>query len=222
VDDFGRFDGRLTYLRSQLYPLKIDRVSDSDVGKWLTECVTAGLVRAYQVSGRPYIEVLKFGQRKRAEASKWPDPPSDVGCLRSIDGGCQRMSALDVVEDVDVVECVDDTPIAPRGVVGVVIDAYHAALPKCQRCEVVTPKRQKRIQLADKLARKLCEEQGWEYSAADFWRSYFDECAQDAWMRGEVPNPKNPKWKQNLGVLLAEERFASVMDAAISSMRAAA
>jgi hypothetical protein len=38
-------------------------------------------------------------------------------------------------------------------------------------------------------------------------------------MRGEVPNPKNPRWKQNLDVLLAEDRFASVMDRAIESMR---
>lgn len=77
VDDYGRYDARLSLLRSHLYPLKVDRVSDSDVGKWLTECVNAGLVSAYQVSGRPYLEVLKFGQRVRADKSKWP--PSSAG-----------------------------------------------------------------------------------------------------------------------------------------------
>jgi hypothetical protein len=38
-------------------------------------------------------------------------------------------------------------------------------------------------------------------------------------MRGEVANPKNPNWKQNLDVLIAEDRFAGVMDGAIAAMR---
>lgn len=74
VDDYGRYDGRSSLLRAHLYPLKIDKVSEADVGKWLTECVTAGLVSLYRVEGRPYVEVLKFGARVRAETSKWPSP----------------------------------------------------------------------------------------------------------------------------------------------------
>ena len=74
VDDYGRYDGRSSLLRAHLYPLKIDKVSEADVGKWLTECVTAGLVSLYRVAGRPYVEVTKFGARVRAETSKWPSP----------------------------------------------------------------------------------------------------------------------------------------------------
>lgn len=222
VDDFGRYDGRPTLLRSQLYPLKIDRVSDSDVGKWLTECVTAGLVRAYQVSGKPYLEVAKFDQRKRADVSKWPDPPSTVGASLSLVSGCPPMSALVVDVDAVVDEVVVDTPIAPKGVVGVVVEAYHSALPNCRRCEVLNPKRSKRILTADKLARALCQQQGWLYDAHTFWEAYFAECQQDAWLRGDVPDPKNPKWKQNIDVLLREDRFAGIMDSVISAMKAAA
>ncbi len=38
-------------------------------------------------------------------------------------------------------------------------------------------------------------------------------------MRGDVPDPKNPRWKQNIDVLLREDRFAAVMDAAITAMK---
>ena len=102
------------------------------------------------------------------------------------------------------------------------LDAYHRILPRCQHVAVLNPKRRKRIQAADKLARQVCAQQGWTYDPAGFWSAYFDECAIDPWMRGEVANPRNPAWKQNLDVLLAEDRFAGTMDRAIAAMREAA
>lgn len=111
VDDHGRYDGRPTLLRAHLYPLKIDRVSDADVGKWLTECVNADLVSVYQVSDRPFLEVRKFGQRVRSETSKWPDPPADGSGPPSSAVKCQQMTALVVDVDVDV----DDKTRAPSG-----------------------------------------------------------------------------------------------------------
>lgn len=113
------------------------------------------------------------------------------------------------------------TPVVPRGdsEAALVVEAYHQALPKCQRIAVMNDRRKKRIATATKLARKVCEAQGWEYTPAEFWEAYFAECGNDPWMRGEVPNPKNPRWVQNLDVLLAEDRFASVMDRAIAAMR---
>ena len=114
-------------------------------------------------------------------------------------------------------------PVVPKGDdEAAVLFAYHSALPKCREVSVVNPKRKRRIADAVKLARQVCAGQGWDYVAADFWSAYFAECATDAWMRGEVPNPKNPRWVQNLDVLLAEDRFAEIMDRAIASMRRAA
>lgn len=103
-----------------------------------------------------------------------------------------------------------------------VLSAYHSILPKCQHISVLNDKRRKRIAAAVKLARTVCRDQGWPYEALNFWNAYFTECATDPWMRGEVPNPKNPNWKQNLDVLLAEDRFAGVMDRAIEALRSAA
>jgi len=117
-----------------------------------------------------------------------------------------------------------NTPIVPKGdsSAAAVLDAYHEILPACQRVSVLNDKRRKRIAAAVKLAKRVCAEQGWDYDPVEFWRAYFTECAADPWMRGEVPNPRNPAWKQNLDVLLAEDRFAWVMDKAIAAMRGGA
>lgn len=94
VDDYGRYDARPIILRTALYPLKIDRVSDSDIGKWMTECVEAGLVRGYTVDGKQYLQVVKFGQRVRS-ASKFPAPPGESDDLLSSADNCQQLSAID-------------------------------------------------------------------------------------------------------------------------------
>lgn len=107
-------------------------------------------------------------------------------------------------------------------VTSLVLAAYHELLPNCQQVAVLNPKRRRRIQLADKLARQVCKAQGWVYDADAFWRAYFAQCAQDPWLRGEVANPRNPRWKQNLDVLLAEDRFAEIMDRAVARMGEAA
>ena len=111
-----------------------------------------------------------------------------------------------------------DGAIAPSAE-SIILSAYHSILPGCQHISVLNDKRKKRIAAVIKLARRVCAEQGWPYDAESFWQAYFGECAKDAWMRGEVPNPKNPNWKQNLDVLIAEDRFAGVMDKAIANRR---
>ena len=133
----------------------------------------------------------------------------------------RKCNRLDTDTDTDT----DKPPISPvpgEGVVDQVVEAYHSHLPRCMRCSTMTPKRKKRIQHADKLARSVCAKHGWDYDPVVFWDSYFAECSNDPWMSGNVPNPKNAKWKQNLDVLIADDRFAQVMDVAISTMSEAA
>lgn len=72
VDDFGRYSAHPSLLRAACYPLRLNDVSDQDVGKWLAVCATKGLVRVYQVDGKRYLEVTKFEQRMRAKKSKCP------------------------------------------------------------------------------------------------------------------------------------------------------
>jgi len=75
ADDHGRYYALPKLLRAACYPLQIDKVSDSDIGKWLTALVEAALVRVYPASdGKRYLQILKFGQRVQSK-SKFPDPP---------------------------------------------------------------------------------------------------------------------------------------------------
>jgi hypothetical protein len=77
VDDFGRFSAHPMLLRAACYPLQLDKVSDSDIGKWIRETEEAALVRVYPASdGMRYLELADFRQQKRAMKSKYPEPPS--------------------------------------------------------------------------------------------------------------------------------------------------
>lgn len=74
VDDFGRYYADAGLLRAACYPRQLNKVSDSDIGKWLRACVDAALVRVYPAEdGEQYLEVVKFGQQVRAKKSKFPD-----------------------------------------------------------------------------------------------------------------------------------------------------
>ncbi len=96
VDDYGRFTAAPKLIRAACYPLQIDKVSDSDIGKWMAQVAEAGLVRVYPASdGKRYLQVEKFGQQVRSK-SKYPDPPaSDINCL-------QPITDAPVFVDVDV------------------------------------------------------------------------------------------------------------------------
>ena len=74
VDDFGRFDGRLSMLKARCYPTVIDLVRDAELERWIAACVKARLLRIYEVSGNRYLELLDFRQQMRAKTSKWPEP----------------------------------------------------------------------------------------------------------------------------------------------------
>lgn len=97
ADDHGRFYAHPSLIRAACYPLVLDKVSDSDIEKWLTACVDAALVRVYRALDRKcYLEILDFGQRVQSK-SKFPDPdaasrvsPVDAEKVRE-DAECRRV-----------------------------------------------------------------------------------------------------------------------------------
>ena len=91
VDDYGRGDGRPAILRSKLFPLKINKVSEADIVKWMRECVDAELVSEYTVEGKPYFELNDFNQQVRIKKSKYPDNPN-TGRMISSDSSCSPES----------------------------------------------------------------------------------------------------------------------------------
>jgi hypothetical protein len=109
VDDYGRYFADASVLRGYAYPRQLNKVSDSDVGKWLHSCEVAGLVRVYSAQdGERYLEIVKFGQQIRATKSKFPQPTA-------LENNCNQLIAnahLDVSVSVSVSE--DVISAAPR------------------------------------------------------------------------------------------------------------
>ena len=75
VDDFGRYHAKPSLLRAHLYPLRLDRMTESVIASLLTECADVGLVRVYEDEGKPVLQVHKFDQQIRIKRSKFPAPP---------------------------------------------------------------------------------------------------------------------------------------------------
>jgi hypothetical protein len=77
ADDFGKFNGHPTLLKSALFPLKVDRITDKQMDGWMLELQKADLILRYEVNGKKYIKINDFGQRLRLMSSKFPDPLSN-------------------------------------------------------------------------------------------------------------------------------------------------
>lgn len=104
VDDFGRFHADPGLLRAACYPRQLNKVSDSDIGKWLTACVTAALVRVYPASdGESYLQLLDFRQQTRAKESRFPAPDS-VCIADATHTPSNRIADAPVYGDGDVYE----------------------------------------------------------------------------------------------------------------------
>ena len=73
ADDYGRYYGSPQLLKSYLYPLKDKRVAD--ITRLIAECVKAGLIVEYEVSGKRYLEIRNFKQRQRSSVSRFPASP---------------------------------------------------------------------------------------------------------------------------------------------------
>lgn len=93
VDDHGLYDARLSVLRSSLYPLRVDRVREADISRWIAACVKAGLIVLYEAGVKPYLKMLDTKWAARSEA-KHPLPPAN---------SCKQLQTdVSLVVDVDV------------------------------------------------------------------------------------------------------------------------
>jgi len=77
VDDHGLFDARPSMLRASLYPLKLDRVREADISRWMAACQKAGLIVLYEADGKQCLCLLKTGWEKRSKP-KYPLPPENI------------------------------------------------------------------------------------------------------------------------------------------------
>jgi hypothetical protein len=218
ADDAGRMQWIPRRLCGVLYPHDED-VTSAMLIAWAQECAARGMLQLYSVEGSDYCAITNWHKHQKvdhASKSRIPEPRDSLAS----DSRESRESLAPDLGTGNREQGTGKPPREPRESLPELVKAeYNAALPNCQQAEVLGPVRERRIRQADKLARQVCEQQGWDYDPTQFWRAYFAECAGDPWRRGDVPNPKSPKWKQNLEVLVSEKQFTQIMDAAISAMK---
>lgn len=102
VDDHGLYDARPAILRASLYPLRLDRVREADIVRWIAACVKADLIVLYEAGGKSYMQVLRTGWQARSEP-KYPPPPTGIGePPAGVVNGCKQVKTP-VPVDVDVV-----------------------------------------------------------------------------------------------------------------------
>ena len=82
VDDFGLMDARLSILKAKCYPLKSIEINSIQLN--LARLQAVGLVRLYQVDGKPYLSITNWAkhQQIRAKRAKYPTPEqgSEITC----------------------------------------------------------------------------------------------------------------------------------------------
>lgn len=81
-DDYGRFDGRASVIRSQLFPLK-DSLTAKAVEQALHELANVGLVEIYQSeSGRPTLRLPSWGTHQRilTRTLRGDSPQGEADC----------------------------------------------------------------------------------------------------------------------------------------------
>ena len=81
-DDFGRFDGRPSIIKSRLFPLK-DNVTVKAIADALNTLVSIGLVRLYEYESRPYLYLPTWEKHQRLRNSKEKYPAPDEACGNS-------------------------------------------------------------------------------------------------------------------------------------------
>ena len=245
ADDEGYFNANPALVKSECLPLRESSVSTQDS---LRQLVEIGYIQVGKgTDGKRYGRIVTFDDHQRvnrptpskikAVGIVWegsssahagltePSPPEGKG--REQEGKGTEESSLPAVDTTKAASqeattgenVVDLSVSQDQRVVDIVLACYHELLPACRRVEALTPKRRKRILAANKLARDLCRQHGWSMTVREFWTAYFEECQEDAWLRGDVANPNNPKWKQNLYLLLDEDRFGQIMDQAVAKVR---
>lgn len=82
VDDYGRYDARPAMLKAACFPIK-DAITAQDCAGMLDELARAGLVLVYASGGKPYLQMQKWENKARSQASKYP--PFDGGCVNLCD-----------------------------------------------------------------------------------------------------------------------------------------
>jgi len=222
VDDFGRFYADNGMLRAACYPRQLNKVSDSDIGKWLTALVEAALVRVYSAEDEErYLEIENFGQHVRAKKSKFPDPQ----CKCNADAVQTHANTLvdeDVDEDVDDVESARAQSPSSACPHGRLIELFGEKLPTLPqpKPELWSGTRARHMRDRWRWVLTATKQNGKRYAetpeqAIDFFDRFFGYVAQSDFLTG-----RNGKWSGcTLAWLMEEANFAKVIEGAYENQQ---
>lgn len=81
VDDYGCFYADSRLLKANLFPLKLDKIREADMLRWMAECQKAALIVLYEVDQKKYVQIIDFRQRLDKAKAKFPLPPTSTDPL---------------------------------------------------------------------------------------------------------------------------------------------
>jgi len=117
-DDYGRFDGRPTIIKSRCYPLR-DRLTLKSIEEAISSLARVGCVELYEVDSKPYLHfpAWRFHQQIRAKYSKYPAPGSTRNHMISddINGNQSPANAPEYEYDNEYDNGIDIPPLPPQG-----------------------------------------------------------------------------------------------------------
>jgi hypothetical protein len=240
VDDFGRYFAQVTLLRAACYPLQLDKVSDSDVGKWLLATEKAGLVRVYPAQdGKRYVELLNFKQQVRAKASKFPGPASDCqAAAQQLLSNCladaKQMIATAHLDgdgdgDGDDFEEADASsssagPTKKRAAktancpVAEIVGAYHEVLPEWPRAKVMLDARVKAIKAMWRWVMTSTKSDGLRRAETaeqgmEWFRQYFARVRANDFLMGRTPrSADHANWRPDIDYLMTDRGLKQVIE----------
>lgn len=217
VDDFGRYYAKPELLRAGCYPLLLDKVGNSDIGKWMSACTEAALVRTYTVEGKEYLEVANFKQQKRAEKSRFPAPP--IECIAD---ATQATSKSEAAAHLGVCGGEGDTANAVAADAALpcphdkIIDLYHELLPVCPRVADWTDARQTLLRGRWRERAKpkgKARGYGTMEDGLVWWRDFLAYCAKSEFLTGRAPGRDGkPPFMANLEWIVTPSNFVKIIE----------
>ena len=89
-DDYGCFDRRAKIIKASLFPLK-ESVTVKQIDSAVDRLSTVGLVRVYEVQGRPYLQLTTWSKHQRLRNSKHRYPGPDESDSRRVAASCGEL-----------------------------------------------------------------------------------------------------------------------------------
>ena len=89
-DDYGRFDGRISVIKSRLFALK-ENLTHKQISDAIGKLASIGLVVLYEYEGKPFLYLPTWNEHQnvRAKKSKYPEP------IKQPDNICIQMNTND-------------------------------------------------------------------------------------------------------------------------------